>query len=240
MTKKIVGSRKAVAPLLATMVLVVAGCGGGGGGDSPGAGAGTASALGAPAGANTQPIPPADGSAPPAGSGTGDPAPVAEARYSLGTALVANTTTEGFQTLQGIGSSAGGYRIVWVTASFDANGNVQRTTFERHFDAAGQPVGGEAQVESAGELSGNPRVQTPGGGYVQVYVGDQMRPSLFVQHFSASGEPLDPPIQLGGAAHSWSYTALRLPNGAIALTWQPVSSVGPGELQTALLVPGPR
>lgn len=181
--------------------------------------------------------PPAPSPAPPA-------TPPAEPRYALGPVTVANDTTAGFQTLEGMALLAdGGYSIVWMTASFDSSGAVRRDHFEQRYDAAGRRVGAETAISPpTDDLSGSRagRVQTPSGGYVEFTLSDQLRPGLYVQHFSADGEALDPPIALGGASHGWSAAAVLLPSGAIALTWQALSSVGPGELQTALLVPGPR
>lgn len=251
--------RGTAAPLLVGLVLALAGCGGGGGGGgdpaalaaasagSPApAAAASGSSGGLPSGlgvAGAPPIPPS----PPVS--TVDPAnppstPAAEVRYTLGPSSVANDTTVDFQTLVGMAATGdGGYRIVWFTATFDAAGAVQRDHFEQRYDAAGRRVGGETAIAAPTEdLSGSrdARVQALGGGYLQFGLTDALRAGLRIQHFAADGTALDAPIELGGAAHGWSAARLALANGAVAITWQPLSSVGPGEMQTALLTPAPR
>ena len=254
---------RAAAPLLLGLLLALAGCGGGGGGDptaaggASGAGPTLASASsetpglasgsgvgGTPSGGAT---PPASTPTTPSGStdsSTPPPGPAAEVRYTLGPVTVANTTTLDYQTLEGMSATEdGGYRVVWYTGSFDADMVLHLAYFEQRYDAAGQRVGGETPIDKPTEdLSGSrdARVEALGGGYLQFGLTDALRPGLLIQHFAADGTAVDAPVQLGGAAHGWSAARVALPNGAVAITWQPFSSVGPGELQTALMLPGPR
>ena len=241
--------RGAVAPFLVGLVLALAGCGGGGGGGDTTALAGASANNPAPAsaaasgsgglasGSGSSATPSGPASKPP-------PAVAAEVRYTLGTTSTANATTADFQTLLGMAATGdGGYRIVWFTATFDAAGAVQRDYFEQRYDAAGQRVGGETAIpEPADDLSASrdARVEALGGGYLQFGVTDQLRFGLLIQHFAADGTALDAPIELGGPSHGWSAARVALPNGAVAITWQPFSSVGPGEMQTALLTPAAR
>ena len=237
--------RNAVAPFLAGLMLALAGCGGGGSGGDPAAPA--AAFVGNPA-PSTSASAGSDGLAsalgPTAGPSNPPPTPAAEVRYTLGPSSIANDTTAEFQTLVGMAPTEdGGYRIVWFTATFDAAGAVQRDHFEQRYDAAGQRVGGETPVAAPAEdLAGSrdARVEALGGGYLQFGLTDALRAGLRIQHFAADGTAVDAPIELGGAAHGWSAARLALPNGAVAITWQPLSSVGPGEMQTALLSPAPR
>ena len=249
---------RAAAPLLLGLLLTLAGCGGGGGGDPPAAaGASGGSPTLASAASDSPGLAsglgvggtPSGGAAPTAPSDSTDsstpqPAPAAEVRYTLGPVTTANTTTLNYQTLEGMAATGdGGYRIIWFTATFDDQMVVQRAYFEQRYDAAGQRVGGETPIPKPTEdLSGSrdARVEALGGGYLQLGLTDALRPGLLIQHFAADGTALDAPIQLGGPAHGWGAARLALPNGAVALTWQPFSSVGPGELQTALMVPGAR
>ena len=237
--------RGAVAPFLVGLMLALAGCGGGGGGG------GDPSALATASAGNPAPTSAASGSGRlPSGLGvdgasTASPStPAAEVRYTLGTPSTANATTADFQTLVGMSATGdGGYRIVWFTATFDAAGAVQRDYFEQRYDVAGQRVGGETAIpEPAEDLSASrdARVEALGGGYLQFGVTEQLRPGLRIQHFAADGTALDAPVELGGPSHGWSAARLALPDGAVAITWQPSSSVGPGEMQTALLTPASR
>lgn len=242
--------RGTVAPFLVGLMLAVAGCGGGGGGTgadptslaSTSAGqpvpAGIASGSGGPASGLGQGGAPADPVSPAPSS------PAAEVRYTLGPSSTANDTTADFQTLVGMSATSdGGYRIVWFTATFDAAGAVQRDYFEQRYDAAGRRVGGETAIDVPAEdlsASRDARVDALGGGYLQFGLTEALRAGLRIQHFAADGTALDAPIELGGAAHGWSAARLALPGGAVAITWQPLSSVGPGEMQTALLTPAPR
>ena len=255
--------RREAAPLLLGLLLTLAGCGGGGGGSAVADGApapnptvasaasgtpGLASGLG-PGGVSsgvTTTTPSTTSPEPASGSSSSQPqsTPAAEVRYALGPSSIANDTTADYQNLVGMSATAdGGYRIVWMTATFDAEGVLQRAWFEQRFDAAGQRVGGETSIaEPTEDLSGSRagRMEALGGGYLQFAFTDALRPGLLIQHFAPDGAALDAPIQLGGASHSWSAAGLALPNGAVAITWQYLSSVGPGELQTALMTPGPR
>lgn len=240
--------RGAVAPFLVGFVLALAGCGGGGGGGDPTSLASTSPGNPPPGGAASGSGGLASGlgpgGAPPDSASAAPPSPAAEVRYTLGPTSIANATTAEFQTLEGMSATDdGGYRIVWFTATFDTAGAVQRDYFEQRYDASGQPMGGETAIAApAADLSASrdARVEALGGGYLQFGLTDALRAGLRIQHFAADGTALDAPIELGAAAHGWSAARLALPNGAVAITWQPLSSVGPGELQTALLTPAPR
>ena len=239
--------RGAVAPFLVGLALALAGCGGGGGGDSTSlasASAGNPTPASAASGSGAVATGLGSGTAPPDSASPAPSTPAAEVRYSLGTLSTANATTADFQTLVGMSpADDGGYRIVWFTATFDAAGAVQRDYFEQRYDASGQRVGGETGIAEPTEdlsASRDARVEALGGGYLQFGLTDALRAGLRIQHFAADGTALDGPIELGGAAHGWSAARLALPNGAVAITWQPLSSVGPGEMQTALLTPAPR
>ena len=245
--------RGAAAPFVVGLVLALAGCGGGGGGGDSAVLADTSTVDPAPTGAGSPSggLPsglgvggaPSDPASPP--DPTVDPsAPAAQVRYTLGPASIANATTADFQTLEGMAATDdGGYRIVWFTATLDAAGAVRRDYFEQRYDAAGRPGGGGGAppAPTADPSRGrDARVEALGGGYLQFGVTDQLRFGLLIQHFAADGTALDAPIELGGPSHGWSAARVALPNGAVAITWQPFSSVGPGEMQTALLTPAPR
>lgn len=228
-----IAPRKIVAPLVVGLVLGLAACGGGGGG-----GADTAAGSGSLAGDTSAS---ASGAGPAAGGSSASP--TAEVRYSLGAVTVANSTTEGFQTFAGMTATPSGYRIIWFTAFFDANMAVQRSWFEQRFDEAGQRLGGETAIaEPTEDITAGLSTQVPtvDGGALAFVLSPDMRPSLAIQQRSANGTAVDAPIPLGGASHSWTYTGLRLSGGPVAAVWQPASSVGPGEIQTAVLSPSPR
>lgn len=234
--------RGPTAPLLAVLLLALAGCGGGGGGGDAAPTGTTASGtavLGASGGSTA-----AGSTTAPDTASSGTTAPSSEVRYAMGATTTANSTTDGYQTLEGMATTAdGGYRIVWSTAAFDANGQVQTTWFEQRYDAAGQVQGGETVIPAPADTfsdSRNPRIAALGGGALQFSFTNQMRPGLVLQHVSDTGAALDPSIELGSAAHGWAHAGVRLSNDTIAITWQPISSVGPGELRTAVLTPGPR
>lgn len=245
-----IAARKIVAPLVLGLVLGLTACGGGGAGGgadttagigpSTGSGQATATASGSGSvagGASSS----ASGAGPAAGGSSASP--TAEVRYGLGPVSVANSTTAGFQTFAGMTATPDGYRIVWFTAESEANMNNPGSWFEQRFDEAGQRLGGETAIAQPTEdlrLGLSTVVPTVNGGTLAFVLSPDMRPSLSIQQRAANGTAVDAPIPLGGASHSWTYTALRLSNGSVAAVWQPASSVGPGEIQTAVLSPSPR
>lgn len=240
-----IAPRKIVAPLVLGLVLGLTACGGGGGGGTTASGgastgSGQAAAAGTPVAGDTSTA--ASGAGPAVPGGTTASAS-AEVRYGLGPVSVANSTTEGFQTFAGMTPTPSGFRIIWFTAFFDANMNVQRAWLEQRFDDAGQRIGGETPIAEPTEnltLGLATEVATVDGGTLAFVLSPDMRPSLSIQQRAANGTAVDAPIPLGGASHSWTYTAMRLSNGSVAAVWQPASSVGPGEIQTAVLSPSPR
>ncbi len=240
------GAARAVAPLVLTVVFGLAACGGGGGGGgsdgtSAAAGSSTTSASAGGAGASGGGTSAAGTDSAGASGGTGTSMGAgasAQVVYSLGPVRQANTTTEDYQTLEGLAPTASGYRVVWSTAVLDANMTLQRTWFERRFDTAGQPLGGETVIPPPSEnLSATvgATVRTIDGGTVQFTRSNQLRPALLVQQFDAAGTPVGAPIPLQGPSHGHTPAAIGLPDGSVALAWQPLSSVGPGEVSTAVL-----
>lgn len=253
-----------------SFALTGCGGGGGGGTDvaaanSPSAGgaaaSGAPSAAGpapatspgvtSPGGTSTSPTAPASTpspSTPPSAAGPTTPAPTpAVTHYALGPQnSVVPVASSDFQDLVGMSATVdGGYRIVWTTSVFDTPTHVQTSYYEQRYDAAGQRIGDRTLVaapteDMSGSLSG--RADALDGGSVQVghLVPDGQHPTLFVQHYAKDGTTIDAPVELGGPAIGWRIAMLSLPSGAIAITWQSVSHVGPAPLQTAVLAPVPR
>jgi hypothetical protein len=243
--------RTAAAPMVAAALAFLTACGGGGGGgggdvSSP---ASTATVAGIAAGSggtgSTSPALGGSFGGQPA-TGAGQPAPDAEVRYTLGATTAVNETTAGTQSLLGLSATAdGGFVVAWEQPFFAADGTVQRNYFERRHDSAGVAMGPETQIAApntpyqSSTYAGG-RVPALDGGYVQFANTGDMRPGLLVQHFAADGTAADPAISLGAASHGWTSGGVALGNGAIAIAWQAVSSVGPGEISGGVLVPGAR
>lgn len=185
---------------------------------------------------------------PPSAAGPTTPAPTpAVTHYALGPqSSVVPVASSDFQDLVGMSATVdGGYRIVWTTSVFDTPTHVQTSYYEQRYDAAGQRIGDRTLIakptdDMSGSLSG--RADALDGGSVQVghLVPDGQHPTLFLQHYAADGTAIDAPVELGGPAIGWRSAMLSLPSGAIAITWQSVSHVGPAPLQTAVLAPAPR
>ena len=184
----------------------------------------------------------------PSAAGPTSPTPApAVAHYALGPqSSVVPVASSDFQDLVGMSATVdGGYRIVWTTSVFDTPTHVQTSSYEQRYDATGQRIGDRTLIatptdDMSGSLSG--RADALDGGSVQVghLVPDGQHPTLFVQHYAADGTAIDAPVELGGPAIGWRSAMLALPSGAIAITWQSVSHVGPAPLQTAVLAPAAR
>lgn len=253
------GQCRATALVALGLSLALAGCGGGGGGtDSASAGGASTGGAASPSPASgSGPAPTVSPSVVPPGATTPvsspststpastPPTPVV-VHYAIGAqgSVVPLASSTDFPTLVGMSATAdGGYRIVWTMSAFDTPTHLQTSYYEQRYDGMGQRIGDRTLIATPAEdMSGSRsgRVDALGGGSMQIgsLVPDGQHPTLFVQHYAADGTTIDAPVELGGPAIGWSSAMLALPGGAIAITWQSVSHVGPAPLQTAMLTPG--
>jgi hypothetical protein len=155
--------------------------------------------------------------------------------FSVGTPALVNETTDGFQTLSSIVVTLdGGYEIVWSTTVAAPGGGLSTQWFEQRYDGAGQKVGGETAIA-------NPPDVPPGSGPITLADGSTIRLTgqgfgpFSAQLFDSSGAAVGDPLLVDGAARGWSYAGTLLPDGNVAIVFQPVNGTGPGEIFTALL-----
>jgi len=154
--------------------------------------------------------------------------------FSVGTPALVNQTTDGYQTyLTMLLTPDGGYEVMWSTAVATSSG-FSTVWFEQRYDGAGQKVGGETSVASPPDVPpGASQVALPDGSSIRLT--GQGFGSFSAQLFDSSGTAMGDPLLVEGAARGWDYGGLLLPDGNVAIVFQPVNGTGPGEIFTALL-----
>jgi hypothetical protein len=156
--------------------------------------------------------------------------------FSVDTPTLVNETTDGFQTLSSISVTPdGGYEVVWST-TVSTPGGLSTQWFEQRYDGAGQKVGGETAIASPPDVppvSGSSQVALADGS--SIHLTGQGFGAFSAQLFDAGGSAVGDPLLVEGAARGWSYGGALLPDGNVALVFQPVNGTGPGEIFTALL-----
>ncbi|MBG9390534.1 hypothetical protein [Caenimonas aquaedulcis] len=157
--------------------------------------------------------------------------------FFAGEATLVNSTTEGFQELHHLFATPdGGYEVAWSTTS-GTPGNLSTQWFAQRYDGAGVKVGGESAI------AGPPDAPALSAGQDEVFLSDGSSVRLNGESFGAftaqlydsSGQPVGEPLLMKGAARGWTYAGTLLPDGNVALVFQPVNGTGPGEIFTALL-----
>jgi hypothetical protein len=152
-----------------------------------------------------------------------------------GPALV-NQTTDDFQTLSSMFVTPdGGYEVVWSTTVAAPGGGLSTQWFEQRYDGAGQKVGGETALANAPDvppLSGS-QIALPDGSSVRMT--GQGFGAFSAQLYDSSGTAVGDPLVVYGAARGWSYGGTLLPDGNVAIVFQPVNGTGPGEIFSVLL-----
>ncbi len=121
----------------------------------------------------------------------------AQAPRLLGEEFQVNTYTTSSQGRAAVATSAdGNFMVVWQTwAEQDGSGSA---VFARRYDAAGEPVGGEFQVNTTttGD-QGYPAVAADGEGrFVVVWAGGEESPGIFGQRYDGAGDPLGGEFQI--------------------------------------------
>jgi len=156
--------------------------------------------------------------------------------FSVGTPALVNQTTDNFQTLDTMFVTPdGGYEVVWSTTVAASGGGLSTQWFEQRYDGAGQKVGGETALASAPDLpplSGS-QINLPDGSSVRMT--GQGFGAFSAQLYDSSGTAVGDPLVVYGAARGWSYGGTLLPDGNVALVFQPVNGTGPGEIFSVLL-----
>jgi hypothetical protein len=160
------------------------------------------------------------------------------ATFTAGQTTVVNETTAGFQTLKSVFvTPEGGYEVVWYSDSLSPAGQLLLSYDDQKFDPAGQKIGGETFLPDPSAVP-SPPPQT------QVILDDgttlkliaQSFGSVSVQLYDSSNVPVGDALVLSpGGSRAWDARAVLLPNRDVAVVWQPVSGVGPGEIFTAVL-----
>lgn len=108
------------------------------------------------------------------------------------------------------GLEGGGFVVGWTSVSSLAD----RGTYLRLFDTDGQPVTGERRV--AAKVYGPPElVATPGGGFVLVQPGDEIR----FRHYDAAGAPVGAESKFISAQPAHAPDAAQFADGHFIITW---------------------
>jgi hypothetical protein len=120
--------------------------------------------------------------------------------------------------------SDGGFVVAWESKNQDGSGD---GVFGQRFDADGEPVGGEFQVntETDGSQKDPAITETPDGGFVVVWTSkdqDGDKGGVFGQRFDADGNPVGDEFQVNtetdGSQSKPSVDVLD--NGNIVVSWQ--------------------
>ena len=136
-----------------------------------------------------------------------------------------NTTVAGNQSLPDVSSlSGGGFVAVWTSAGQDGS---QEGVFGRRFDANGNPVGVEFQVNSYTESSQSLAsvAGLPGGGFVVTwtsYLQDGMDYGIYAQRYGADGSPQGAEVRVNTTTDYWQYQpeVAALADGGYVIVWQ--------------------
>lgn len=117
----------------------------------------------------------------------------------------------------------GGYVVLWVSEEQDASGT---GIFAQRYDAWGNPLGAEFQVNSgAGGSQRNHSVTSlANGGFVVVwesYGQDGSRNGVYLQRFTASGTPAGPEIRVNNDTAGQQYMphVAALEDGGFVVSW---------------------
>jgi hypothetical protein len=135
-----------------------------------------------------------------------------------GTEFRVNTYTTGDQSTPALTSDASGNTVVVWTGDQNGPG---RGVFGQRYDAAGQPVGGEFQVEEQTGLRLWPSVATSASGSFVVtwnlHALDGQPLGLFARRFAPSGAPLGGEFRVDqtGGASSWASVAMNAEGGFV-------------------------
>lgn len=136
---------------------------------------------------------------------------------------VNTATAENQGRAVGVALSDGGYVLTWVSEEQDGSGT---GIFAQRFDAQGNPVGAEFQINTgAGGSQRNQSIAAlEGGGFVAVwesYGQDGSRYGVYMQRFSATGVPLGPEVQVNDETLGQQYMphVAALEDGSFAISW---------------------
>jgi hypothetical protein len=160
------------------------------------------------------------------------------ATFTAGQTTVVNETTAGFQTLKSVFvTPEGGYEVVWYTDSLSPAGELLLSYDDQKFDPAGQKIGGETFLPDPSAVpSAPPQTQLTLDDGSTLKLTAQPFGSVSVQLYDSSNVPIGDPLVLSaGGSRAWDARAVLLPDRDVAVVWQPVSGVGPGEIFTAVL-----
>jgi hypothetical protein len=157
--------------------------------------------------------------------------------FSAGTPALVNTTTDGYQSLNNLFvTTDGGWEVAWSTV-VGTPGNVSYQWFAQRYDGWGNKLGGETALAAAPDAP----VVSASQHEVALSDGTTVRlngapfGAFSAQLYDSAGIAVGDPLLVNGAARGWSYAATALPDGNVALVFQPINGTGPGEIFTALL-----
>ena len=149
---------------------------------------------------------------------------------AIGMELKVNTLTEGNQAEPAVATrSSGGFLVVWHGPDGSGNG-----IFGRAFDAAGQAIGGELQVNDATTYTqAFPRVEMTEEGFVVIWEGEQQdgdNDGIFARYLGPDGSPMSGEILVNTFTLDAQEKAdLTVANdGTLAVVWQSATQDGSG------------
>jgi hypothetical protein len=158
-------------------------------------------------------------------------------RYAAGTATAGtefqiNSTTAGDQTHPAIaGLAAGGFIVVWESADAAGLG-----VFGQRFDASGNAVGGEFQVNSAtaGAQTSPSVTALADGGFFVTWASDGQDGSasgIYGQRYDASGDAVGSELQINSTTTDAQFdpTVSLLDDGSLVVSWTSSGQDGDGD-----------
>src|SRR5262245_32555510 len=146
----------------------------------------------------------------------------------IGDQFQVNTLTTGYQSRPRVAATPDGFFVVW-TSETGVGGDTQQAVDARRFDALGQPIGPEFQVNDSSPVnqSGVELAVAPAGGSVVVWLSDDSggddtsSASIQGRRFDATGAPLASQFQVNTITDGrQQYPAVATnDSGGFVVTW---------------------
>ncbi len=150
-----------------------------------------------------------------------------------GTEFLINSTTDNQQyNSRVVGTSDGGFVVVWQSQNQDAD---DRGVFAQRYDAAGVAQGAEFQVNTTETgAQDEPAVAALDSGFVVVWSSagqDGSGSGVFAQRFDTSGNPVEFEFQVNTETNGdqGAATVVALSDGGFLVAWQSTGQDGAGE-----------
>jgi hypothetical protein len=160
-----------------------------------------------------------------------------EAGEPLGSDFQVNTYTTERQLGPSVAAdSAGNFVVVWYSYASGGSDNSGRSIQARRFDAAGNPLGPDLQVNSftAGDQAGSAVASDSAGNFVVVWNSfvssgdDNDSWSIQARRFNSAGNPLVPDFQVNTYTTSFQLGPAVAADaaGGFVVTWRSIGSTG--------------